>query len=249
MSKQGGLGDNFYVGGYDLSGDINAIGSVGGGPALLNFTTINQSAHVRQGGLRDGKMDFTTFFDPSGSGPYTAGPAPLETLPTADVIATYCRGTTLGNAAACVNAKQINFDPTRGNDGALTLAVNMAANGYGLEWGKQLTAGLQTDASATLSAEFDDGAASSFGGQAYLQVTSLGSGTVTVAIQHATSSGGSYSDVLAFSAVSSAPTAQRISVSNTTTIDRFLKINTTGTFTNAVFSVVFVRNATAGIVF
>ena len=38
-------------------------------------------------------------------------------------------------------------------------------------------------------------------------------------------------------------------MSNTTTINRYLKVVTTGTFTSAVFAVNFCRNLEAGIVF
>ena len=40
----------------------------------------------------------------------------------------YTRGTTLGNPAACMVAKQINYDPTRAADGSLTIAVQAEAN-------------------------------------------------------------------------------------------------------------------------
>lgn len=245
MSKQSGLGDAFFVHGYDLSGDVNAVNKISGGPALLDFTTINKSAYVRQGGERSGEIDFTSFFDPSGSGPYTAGPAPLQTLPRTDVIVTYCRGTTLQNPAACMVAKQIGFDPTRGTDGSLTLSVTCQSNGYGLEWGEQLTAGLRTDGAATTGSAVDDTAGTSLGGQAYFQLTSFSGTSVTIDIQSATSSGGSYSSTGLTTSAMTAVGAQRLATSGSTTINRYLKVITTGTFSNAVFLVVFVRNATA----
>ena len=36
MSKQSGLGARFLVGGYDISGDVNALDSIGGTQALLD---------------------------------------------------------------------------------------------------------------------------------------------------------------------------------------------------------------------
>ena len=30
MAKQSGLGDNFYIGGYNLSGDVGSLGSISG---------------------------------------------------------------------------------------------------------------------------------------------------------------------------------------------------------------------------
>ena len=246
MPKQSGLGDNFYVGGFDLSGDVNSLSKIDGGPALLDITTINKSANARLGGLRDGGMDFTTFMDVT-TGVDTTGN--LKTLPRTDTIGTYFRGTTIGNPCASINAKQVNYDPTRGTDGSLTLAVSLVANGFGLEWGKMLTAGLRTDTTATTGAFFDDGAATSFGGQAYFQLTAFSGTSVTIDIQSATTSGGSYTTTGLTSSALTTPGAQRVSVANNVTINEFLKVVTTGTFTNAVFAVHFTRNPIVGQVF
>lgn len=133
------------MGGYDLSGDTASLGEIGGGPALIEVTGIDKSAFERIGGVRDGRIEWVSHFnDASGH----AHPV-LSALPTADRTLTYCRGTTLGNAAACLVAKQLNYDPTRADDGKLTIALRAESNGYGLEWGKQLTAGKRTDTAAT----------------------------------------------------------------------------------------------------
>ena len=163
MAKTSGLGDNLYIAGYDLSGDITALGSIGGGPATLECTSINKSAIERIGGLRDGRMQATAYFNPSTGQAHDR----LSNLPTADVILTYCRGTTLGNPAASLVAKQINYDGTRGDDGAFTFTVDAQANGYGIEWGEQLTAGTRTDTEATNGTGVEFGNTS----EDYLRVT------------------------------------------------------------------------------
>lgn len=242
MAKTSGLGDNFYIGGYDLSGDVASLGQVQGGPALLDVTAINKSAYERIGGLRSGGMQFTTHFNASAGQEHPA----LSALPRTDTIATYCRGTTVGNPAACINAKQVNYDPTRDNAGALTVQVDLQSNAYGLEWGKMLTAGLRTDTTATTGTAYDDGAASSFGGQAYFQLISFSGTSVTIDIQSATTSGGSYSTTgLTSQAFTAGNSFERVATANNVTINEFLKVVTTGTFTSAVFNVVFVRNATS----
>jgi hypothetical protein len=245
MSKTGGLGDNFYIGGYDLSGDIASLDQISAPMTPLDVTPINSSANVRIGGLRAGDLQFTSFFDAAAGQEHVA----LSTLPTTDVIATYCRGTTLQNPAACIRGVQINYDPTRDNTGNLTLKVEVQSDAYGLEWGEQLTPGLRTDTSATVGSAITDTAASSFGGQAYFQLVSFTGTSVTIDIQSATTSGGSYTTTGLTSVAFTAIGAQRLAVGNTVTINQYLKVVTTGTFTNAVFNVVFVRNATAGIVF
>lgn len=169
----------------------------------------------------------------------------LSSLPRTDTIATYFRGTTIGNPAACVNGKQINYDPTRDNSGNLTLKCEVQANGYGVEWGEQLTNGLRTDLAATTGSFIDDTAASSFGGQAYFQLVGFVGTSVTIDIQSATASGGSYSTTGLTTTAMTAVGAQRLATANNVTINRYLKVITTGTFTYARFAVAFVRNQSA----
>ncbi len=244
MAKQGGLGDNFYVGGVDLSGFVTSLDEISGGlSGTQDVTTIKQSAHARLGLLRTGTMNVTSIMSVTTG----ADDSSLKNLVTTDAIGTYCRGTTLGNQAACINAKQIGYDPTRSATGELTLKTSLQSNGFGLEWGEQLTAGLRTDTTATAGTAVDDGASSSHGGQAYVHLTAFAGTSVTIAVQSATTSGGSYSNVtgLVTSALTSAPAFVRLATTATTTINEFVKVTTTGTFTNAVFSVVFVRNPVA----
>jgi len=246
--KMSGLGDNFYIGGYDLSGDVSALTQISGGPAALDVTGIKQSANSRIGGLRDGDMQFTTFFEHAATGQGTEHNA-LSGLPRSDTIASYFRGTTLLNPCASCNGLQLNYDPTRDAAGNLTMAVEVQADSFGLEWGVQLTAGLRADTTATTGAFVDDnGAASSFGAQAYVQLIAFTGTSVTVDINHATTSGGTYTTLMSTTAMT-AIGAQRLSVSNATTVDRYLEVTTAGTFTVATFAVHWTRNALAGQVF
>jgi hypothetical protein len=238
MTKTSGLGDNFYVGGYDLSGDTASLDQISGGPALIDVTPINAFANVRIGGQRSGDLQFTTYFDAAAGGEHAA----LSTLPRTDVIATYARGTVIGNAAACIQSRQINYDPTRDNVGNLTLKVELQSDAYGMEWGTLLTAGLRTDTTATTGPSFDNTSAQTFGAQAYLQITSLTGTNVDVTISHATTSGGSYSTLIDFGS-QTAIGAFRATAAGT--VDEFLKVNTTGTFSSATFNVVIVVNKTA----
>lgn len=143
--KQSGLGDGLVVDGTDLSGDTGSLGRISGGPAALTTTGIDKSAFERIGGLRDGGVDWSSWFNPVSGQAH----AKLSTLPTTNRVITYQRGTALGSPAACLVGKQIDYAPTRGDDGAMTIAVQSQSNGYGLEWGKQVTAGTRTDTGAT----------------------------------------------------------------------------------------------------
>jgi hypothetical protein len=152
VAKQGGLGFRFLVGGYDVSGDIQALDSIKGGPSLLDVTDITESAHERLGGLRDGSMGFSEFFDAANAHPV------LSALPTADeLMSALVPPQVIGSPVACLNAKQIGYDPDRGADASLILKTEGQGNGYGLEWGVTLTPGLRTDTAATNGTALDGG--------------------------------------------------------------------------------------------
>lgn len=238
MAKTSGLGDDALIAGYHIGGDIQQL-SVRGGPALLEVTDITQSAKSRLGGLRDGGMEFTSYHDPAAGQSHAA----FSSLPRTDVIATYLRGQAIGNPAACCNAKQLNYDPTRAAAGELTFKITGDGDGYGLEWGIQLTAGVRTDTTATNGASYDTGASAAFGAQAYLQAVAVTGTSYTVTIQDSADNS-SWANVtgLSFAAVSSVPQAQRISIANNATVRRYVRAITTGTFTVATFQVTLVKN-------
>ncbi len=247
MAKQNGLGDNFYVGGVDLSGDVASLESIVTSRAVMDVTGIDKSATERIHGIKDGGFDFTSFFNPAATQSFPT----LKALPTTDVTCSYFRGTTLGNPAASCVAKQINYDGSRSSAGEMSFKTSVKGNGFGLEWGVMLTAGKRTDTVATSPATgVDTLASAAFGGQAYLHVFAFTGTSVTVTIQDSAdnSSFANISPSLVFAAATAVGT-QRVSVANTTTIRRYVRAITTGTFSNAIFAVNFVKNETASVVF
>lgn len=151
--KQSGIGARFFVGGYDLSGDISALDAINGSIGLLPGTDITQSAMARIIGLRDGNMGFTTYMDTALAHPV------LAALPTADALMEFRPPPqAIGGTCASLVAKQVGYDPTRGNDGSLLMKVAGQGNAYALEWGLQLTPGLRTDTTATNGTGLDGGA-------------------------------------------------------------------------------------------
>lgn len=245
MTKQGGMGDRLFIAGYDYSGDIGSLGRVGGGPALQEVPGIDKSAQERIGLLRDGGIEFASWFDPATDMSHDR----LSNLPTTDVHLMYCRGVAIGSEAACMVAKQPNYDGTRGEDGSFSFSVSAVANAYGLEWGKQLTAGKRTDTTATNGTSYDTGASAAFGAQAYLQVFAFTGTSVTVKVQDSADNS-TFADVtgLTFTAATGI-TSERLATLNTATIRRYLRVATTGTFSNAVFAVAVNKNEVAGVKF
>lgn len=243
MSKQSGLGDNFYVAGYDVSGDIGSIEAISCPQATIDATGISKSAMERLPGKRDGHMEWSSFFNDAALASHVAH----KSLPRTDVGLYYARGTTLGNPAAAMTAKQIDYAGNRDEDGGFTFKISGEANSFGLDWGRQMTAGVRSDTSATNGSSVDFGTGSTaFGLQAYVQVFSFTGTSVTIKLQESSDNGAgdAFADVTggAFTVVSAAPTFERIQTSRTQTIERYLRVVTTGTFSQCSFAVMVARN-------
>lgn len=239
MAKQSGLGDQLFFGGFDIGGDISAIGSLSTPRETLPSTGITVSAMERLFGKRDGMGEFTAYFNDATNQEHEA----LKGLPTGDVHVMYLRGTGVGSEAFAIVGKQVSYDASRGDDGSLTFAVSVPGAAYGADWCDQLTAGKVTHASGASTTGLDTAASASFGWQAYLQVFSIGSGTATVTIEdsaddisYATLSGG------VFTAVTARTTERLQSSSDTATVRRYLRVTTSGVFTNLVFAVAINKN-------
>ncbi len=244
MAKQSGMGMNLYIGGNNLSGDTSYLPGISGGPALLDVTAIDKSAFERIGGLRGGQINWVSFFNPTGAHPV------LSALPTADVGVMATIGTSIGSPSACEVAKQIDYNPTRAANGMFTFAVATQSNGFGVEWGRLLTAGRRTDTAATNGTAWDDTTVSTaFGWQAYLQVFAFTGTDATVKIQDSADNV-TFADLAgaAFTQVTSGtPQAQRLAVGGTAVVRRYLRASTvtTGGVTSVTFAVTFVRNKVA----
>jgi len=243
MAKKSGLGQQIFVHGYDLSGDVAAINNAGSPRDLLDGTALNASAHERFVGLSDGNLGVSSWFNDATEQEHAA----FSSLPTTDRIVTWAFGATRGDVAACLVAKQINYDGSRGTDGSLSFTIDtQAASGVPLEWGNTLTTGKETHSSAGSSTSRDDGAATTAGMVAYLEITDCDSGTPTVTIQESSDNGASdaWTNCMVFSSVgfASTPTAERSTMSGT--VKRYLRVTTTGTFSNLDFCVV-TRRGTA----
>lgn len=208
-NKQSGLGDQFFFGGYVLGGDVQEL-SMHGGNTPIDVTDITQYAHSRLGGVRDGEIEWTSFFDNAVGAAHQA----LSPLTRADVTCGYLRGQAIGNPALCQQSLQLNYDPTRGTSGELTEKVTAQSDRYGQEWGVQLTAGTRTDTAATNGASWNRGASSAFGAQAYLNASALTGTDATVTIQHSPDNA-TWLTLLAFAEIVSSasnlpPSAQRV---------------------------------------
>ena len=236
MAKKSGLGNNLFISGYDLSGDVGVINTISSTRGTQDVTSINKSAHERLLTHSDSTIDFNSFFNDAALAEHAA----LSGLPTTDRIVTFLMGSTLGDSACSLVGKQLNYDASRTADGGLTFSVQVLGQGFPLEWGISGTAGKVTHSSATNVTSIDNSASTSDGASAYLQVFAVSSGTCVVKVQHSTNNS-SWSDLITFTGADDI-TSERATSSGT--VNRYLRVISSGTFSNCSFNVV-VRRGTA----
>lgn len=242
MAKQSGLGDQLFIGGYDLGADISAITSLSTPRETLPGTDITQSAMARLFGKRDASAEFQAYFNDATDRAHSR----LKLLPYTDTNLMYLRGSTLGGSGLGMVAKQLNYDGTRADDGSLMFGVSLQSNGFGADWGTQLTAGKRSDTTATNGASVDFGTGSlSFGFVAHLQVFSFTGTSVTIKIQESSDDGAgdAFADVSGggFTTVTGVTSERIQSATDTQTVERYLRVVTTGTFSQVTFAVILDR--------
>lgn len=230
MAKSSGLGMQCYVHGYDLSGDVGAIDSISTPRGVLEVPGIDKSAMERILSHTDAQAAFTAFFNDAAGQEHAA----LSGLPTTDRVLVMAKSSTRGASAFGMVGKQINYDPTRGPDGSLTLDVSaMGSTGTAPGWGEMLSAGKETFSSSGSKASYDGGASSSNGIGIWAHAFSLGSGTPTLLVED--SSDDAIWATLATLTINGANEAEYVAVSGS--VDRYLRITTTGTFTDFAVAV------------
>jgi hypothetical protein len=237
MAKSAGLAQDFFVEGYQLGGDVSNINEASSPRNLLEVPILNKSAMDRLNGQSSGVIDFGSWFNDATAQEHAA----LKGRVTTDVVMLWALGGAIGSVAASLDAKQINYDFTRGTDGSLAATVRgESTNGYPLEWMNLLTAGKITHSSAANGTSRDDASATTQGIRANVQIVDTDSGTPTIVIQDSANDS-SFATILSFTAVAagSEPVGERKQA--TGAVRRYLRVATTGSFSNCDFIVAYVR--------
>ena len=240
MAKEPGLADQFFIDGVDLSGDVGAVDTISARSGVLSVRGINAAGEERILAHTDGEISFTSFFNDATSQQHLTL---RDKSSGADRIATWFHGSGIGETAAALVAKQINYDPTRGADGSLTIATQCLGNLYGLDYCDQLTAGKRTDTGATNGTGYNNGGATALGLSAYLHVFSFTGTSVTVAVEQSSNDGGGdpYAAILTFTAATGVTKERKVTATLTTAVEQYLRVATTGTFNPATFAVAVCR--------
>lgn len=243
-----GLNQRLYFDGFDASGDIGSVDTCDINRGQMDSTALPNVAMRRLLLLADLNFGFTAFYNPGVAG----GSAPLgpdegihrhlNSLPTTPRYGQWLlEGPYLGAAALQYAAKQVTGPSyRRQQSGALTAVTGfMNSEGFATEFGVMLTdGGKQTFASAGNGTSLDNLAGTTKGLAAIINHFSVTSAAgVTYIIQHSTDNS-SWSTLLTFTTVPVTATAgygERKTVAGT--VNRYLRVLTTGTFTNAIAAV------------
>lgn len=247
MAKSTVVPSGFFFQGLDLSGDIGAVNTIAGGPNVMDITGIDKSAIERVPLLRSGEISFNSWFNPSASQSHPT----FSALPTSDVnVMVALPLVALGDAAACLVGKQVDYNENRQQDGSVVFTTQVLSNAYGVEWGQLLTAGKRSDSSGTNpTSGLDDLAGSptstDFGATMYAQVFSFSGTSITFTLRDAATEPTYAAVTGGASSAINAVGGYRWSTSSTQNIRRFLTIGTSGTFSQCTFAVAVVRHRVA----
>lgn len=235
MAKKTGVQtQQIYIGGYDCSGDIGAIEEISTPRLTFPVTGINKNAMERIIGKVDAMARALGYFNDATGQIHDA----LKSLVLTDIQAMYMFSSTLGDPVFFFTAKEIDYPHSRKSDGSYVLHTTLSGNLEMFpEWGKSLTAGKRTDTSATNGTSIDDGAATTAGLGAQLQVFGVTGTSVTVSIQDSPDNS-SWTTRLSFTAATGRTTERKTWSGSPA---RYVRAITAGTFSSGAFALAYRR--------
>jgi hypothetical protein len=252
MTITSGIGGRAFLDEFNLSGTIAQMSAMEQTEAQLDKTTIQDEAVRRLGARKDGRLATVSHFDDAAGMSHDA----LSEYPasTENRLLSYCHRATRGAPAWSCWGKQTELIYNRQADGDLLLNASVAGNGYGVELGHLLTAGLESSSGTEALTGVDDGAgaASDYGLQAYLHVVSFTGTDVTVTLQDSDDDAATdpYGDITgaAFTTVTGVG-FERIQTGRTENVKQWIRVDLDGTYSAVELVVVVVPNRLAATVF
>jgi len=237
MAKQSGLNSRLYVEGNDLSGDANTF-DISTSTEAYDVTTLDKSSIARIAGRTDATVGFGAFFDPASTHVHAVATANSGKLPTADQEVLIPFGADIGSPAMGFIAKESDYSTSGASGSPQTVSVSYSINAVAEMVGKMLTAHDDTFASASSNSSLDNTTSSSSGGSAMLQVFSVATGTVDFKIEDSPDDA-TWADLVSFTSATGS-SSERVTISGT--IDRYVRITASGTFTDAKVACAIVRD-------
>jgi len=233
MAFQHGKGAGVFVAQFDLSGDFTQY-NFSRSRQTVDVTTMGNDDRVFLSGIGEGKISVQGIYNAATdkSDEELNALDGVETVITASPTA----AAAIGDAAHMVNGFIENYQPRSSVNDAVRFSsgVEASAGGY---VGKVLHHNNQ-ESSTGASASIDNTAQTTNGATAFLHVTQFSGTDATVTIEDAVTEP-TYGSLVAFTQVTGL-TSEKVTVAGN--VERFARINLTGTFTTITFVVSFVRH-------
>ena len=220
---------------YDLTSYFNQA-NLGKQAQAVDVTMFGKDDREYIGGLQEGSLSLSGAFDASAN---AVDPVMNTALGVAQVVTVAWPGyDTIGYAATMYRGLETGYQIRAvGND-----AVRMPANGTastGGRFGGHGAKDLAQVSAASESASVDNGASSANGAVAHLHVTEFTGTSIDIKVTDDADDSWPGTDLIAFSSVSAVGT-ERGTVAGT--VERYTRVEWSGTFTTCTFAVSLVRN-------
>lgn len=225
----GHTGTSILFGAFDVSEYFRELTATLEGEEL-DSTTFPNAARRRTGGLKDGALSLSGFYDTDAAADANLRSAIASTAVTTVAFDTLALGQPVGLLEGVGTSYEIS-DPV---DGLVEVSVEMAGDG-GLDFGVSLHA-LASEAASGNGTSVDQTAATTDGGVGHIHVTS-GTGSLVGKVQHSVDDS-AWVDLITFTTATGA-TAERVAV--TGTVNRYIRALWTVTTGPFVFQLSFAR--------
>lgn len=241
MAFGAGFNGKVVLNGYDLTAYFNNA-QYTNQQGTHDTTVFGLTSKTGINGLAEGTIALDGFFD-------SASTAAEDTVLNAAMTATsdgvalvFPAGDAIGARGRGCASIHTSYQVTDPVDGVAAIAAAIAADG-GLDAVVSLHAlGAETGAPPVNSAQVDNSVSSANGGAGYIEATAFTGTSVIVKIQHSSDggAGGTWVDLITFTAISAANAKERKTV--TGTVNRYLRTqHASGTFTSVTDVVAFAR--------
>lgn len=231
MSFVHGTNTDVLLDEYDLTGYANQA-SVTNELQTVDVTVFGNADHAFLGGLVSGTASVSGLFDAAGSDTIAAA-----AYGSGSVLSIAWPGFgTIGNRSALLNCRSVEYAPRATVDDAVRFTLNAQGNGA-----VRIGIVLKDLAAETSTGNFssvDNGAASSLGAVGNLHVTAFSGTNATIKITDSTNDS-TFADLITFTTVTGV-TSEHKTV--TGTVNRYARVELSGSFTSITFAVTFGRN-------
>lgn len=216
----------------DVTG-FNRGGSVSEPIDVADSTVLGLEDHTHKLGQSNGTVTLDGVFD-------TSHAATLDGYrkSTGEPFGLFPGGDTVGNFGRCSLIKQALVDISA-PVGDIVRAQFQAVVHAGFDRGVSLHSTAAAETSATNGSTVDSGASSANGGAAYLWLTAFAGTDATIRVEHSTN-GSTWATLTTFTTLT-AVGSERLIVAEATTVNRYLRSVSAGTFTSITYAVAFGR--------